>query len=122
MKTSTKAGVLALGLVLLSSIIAPQQAKAWDFIDDFVQPNFNAIRGGTVGRLFNQTFVAYLDAQTLESIKDQQGGDYETYLTDWCNNAVASSEYTHIVTMPYISSTWRFENGGVNCYSRNNNY
>jgi hypothetical protein len=119
-KKSAKAVAMIFAIGIVQMAFAPQ-AKA-DWWDDFVQPNLNTIRSNTFGRMFNQTFVAYLDGQTLENIKAQNGGDYEAVLTDWCNNAVASSEYSHKVNMPYIGSTWRIENGRVNCYSRNNNF
>lgn len=96
---------------------APQAKAGWDWWGDFVQPNAEAIRANTAGRLFDQTFVGYLDGQTLENLKAQHGGDYQAVVSDWCNNAVASSGY-HIANMPYVSSTWRIENGNVNCYAR----
>lgn len=115
--TAALATMLIAGIAQMA--FAPQAKANWDWWGDFVEPNFNAIRGNTVGRMFDQTFVGSLDGQTLENIKAQNGGDYEAVLADWCNNSVASSNYANPWgDIPYVSSTWRIENGGVNCYAR----
>jgi hypothetical protein len=101
---------------------APQAKAGWDWYGDFVQPNAEAIRANTVGRLFDQTFVGSLDGQTLENLKAQYGGDYQAVVTDWCSNAAASSYPNFPYDIPYIGSTWRAENGGINCYVRNFNF
>jgi hypothetical protein len=119
MKTQTKAGALILGLVLFSSIIAPQQAKAWDVWEDFVQPNYNAIRSNTVGRLFEQEYLGNLSPEIIEQLKQEQGGDWEYVVTDWCNNMATAQNPIPVPSVPYLGSTWRIEGGGyANCYSR----
>jgi hypothetical protein len=112
--------LLTTATIATSQLAFVPQAKAgWDWWQDGVQPNLNAVRANAVGRFFDQKFVGYLDGSTLESLKAQHGGDYEAVLADWCNNAVASSNYADPwFDVPYVSSTWRIENGNVNCYSR----
>ncbi len=110
---------LATCSTLAFNMVAPQQAKAWDFWGDFVQPNFNAIRANTVGRLFDQIFLDSLSADTIEQLKQQNGGDWEAVVTDWCNNTATAQNAIPIPSVPFIGSTWRIEGGGVaNCYSR----
>jgi hypothetical protein len=111
--------VVATLTVTTGGLAFAPQAKAFDIINDFLIPNFNSIRANTVGRLFEQIYLGSLDAQTIESLKVEKGGDWEYVVTDWCNNMASARNPIPVPSIPYIGSTWRIEGGGVaNCYSR----
>jgi hypothetical protein len=83
--------------------------------EDWVTPNIDRARAETVGRLSQQTYVGELSAEQIDNLKASQGGDWQSTVTDWCNGLVSQS-YT--VAVPYLTSTWRVENGKANCYAR----
>jgi hypothetical protein len=105
---------LVASLAICSSFVATQSASA-GWWEDIVTPNIDRARSETVGRAFNQTYVAELSSEYIDRLKASQGGDWPATVTDWCNNEVAQRAS---FSVSYLTSTWRVEGNKVNCYAR----
>jgi hypothetical protein len=105
---------------IVTDVILPKaDVKIAGWWEDWVTPNTDRFRSETFGRLSQQTYVGELSAEQIENLKVSQGGDWQSTVTDWCNGLVSQS-YT--VAVPYLTSTWRVENGNANCYARTRSF
>lgn len=116
-------GTLSCAMLGLSFIVTTSQPAKADWIEwtkQAVEDNFNAIRGNTVGRVYDQSFVAELSDDELKQYKDRWGGDYTAKLSDWCNDKAYQAGWRNPIgnQIPFLNTTWREENGKVNCYVR----
>jgi hypothetical protein len=71
--------------------------------------------------MFDQSFVGEMSAESIEELKGSQGGDWQSTVTDWCNNMVSNFKQNNDIpgtAVPYLTSTWRIEGGKANCYVR----
>lgn len=116
-------GAFSCALMAFSLIALTEQTAKADWLQwtkEVVEDNFNAIRGNTVGRMYDQTFVAALSGDEVKQYKDRWGGDYTAKITDWCNNKAYEVGWRNPAgnTIPFLNTIWREENGVVNCYAR----
>lgn len=117
--------VLCIGLSLIAATSQPVKAGWLDRTIEVIEDNLNGIRGNTVGRLYDQTFVAELSSSEVDKYKERWGGDYTAKISDWCNNKVYEAGWRVSIKgneipnqIPFLTTTWREENGKVNCYVR----
>ena len=98
----------------------PANADWWDTGKQIIEDNFNAIRGNTVGRIYDQAFIAELSSEELGQYKQRWGGDYSAKISDWCNDKAYQAGWRNPAgkQIPFLNTTWREENGKVNCYVR----
>jgi hypothetical protein len=99
------------------------QGKIAGFVEDafgafggFIKDNSERIRAETIGRGFEQRFLGEISESDLANLRAQRGGDWAATVTDWCNG-MATAQGGEI-NIPYITNTWRVENGKANCYLR----
>jgi hypothetical protein len=111
-------GLMGLSLIVTTS--QPAKADWWDVGKQIIEDNLNGIRGNTVGRIYDQTFIAELSSEEVGQYKQRWGGDYSAKISDWCNDKAYQSGWRNPVgnQIPFLNTTWREENGKVNCYVR----
>jgi hypothetical protein len=111
---------LLMGLSLIAMTSQPAKADWWDVGKQIIEDNLNGIRGNTVGRIYDQTFIAELSSEEVGQYKQRWGGDYSAKISDWCNDTVYQAGWRNLAgnQIPFVNTTWREENGKVNCYVR----
>ncbi|BDA70686.1 hypothetical protein CAL7716_048520 [Calothrix sp. PCC 7716] len=116
-------GTTCCAMLGLSFIVATSQPAKADWMEwgkQVIEDNFNALRGNTVGRVYDQTFIAELSQEEVKQYKDRWGGDYTAKISDWCNDKAYQAGWRNPIgnQIVFLNTTWREENGKVNCYVR----
>jgi hypothetical protein len=111
---------LLMGLSVVVTTSQPAKADWWDVGKQIIEDNLNGIRGNTVGRIYDQTFIAELSSEEVGQYKQRWGGDYSAKISDWCNDRAYQAGWRNLAgnQIPFVNTTWREENGKVNCYVR----
>ena len=109
---------LLIGISVVAATSQPAKANLWDTTKEIIEENFNGIRGNTVGRIYDQTFIAEMSSAEVDKYKERWGGDYSAKISDWCNNKAYEAGWRNIIgtSITFLNTTWREENGKVNCY------
>lgn len=111
---------LLMGISVIAATSQPAKANLWDTTKEIIEENFNGIRGNTVGRIYDQTFIAEMSSAEVDKYKERWGGDYSAKISDWCNDKAYQAGWRNPIgnQIPFLNTTWREENGKVNCYVR----
>ncbi|MBV6622633.1 MAG: hypothetical protein KI793_06735 [Rivularia sp. (in: Bacteria)] len=62
---------LLMGISVIAVTSQPAKANLWDTTKEIIEENFNGIRGNTVGRIYDQTFIAEMSSAEVDKYKER---------------------------------------------------